>query len=307
MKCELVQQEIPLYVYGEMPAPAEEIFEEHINVCLLCEQELKKYRAFSDAITNAVEVPPVWLIAECRQSLSHLTRESPKRTHIQTWKLNWDWIFGSSIAFKVPLGAMALLALGFLVARLMPNVVPSLGSSSDGEIIYAGLISSVRSVQPDSSGHVQIDVDETRRRVISGNVQDSNIQQLLLAALRDESNSGVRVDVMNVLKDQAGTANVRKALLEAVAHDPNPGVRLKALEGLKRFEADPETRKTLSRALLADSNPAVRMQVIDLLTSQKDDSLIGMFQSLVQKDDNSYVVQKCQRALQEQNASIGTF
>ena len=306
MKCELVQREIPLYVYGEMLAPAEEIFEEHINVCLLCEQELKKYRAFSDAITNAVEDPPVWLIAECRQSLSHLTRESPKRTHIQTWKLNWDWIFGSSIAFRVPLGAMTLMALGFLVARLMPNLVPSLGSS-DGGTNHAGLTSSIRSVQPDSSGHVQIDVDETRRRVISGSVQNSEIQQLLLAALRDESNSGVRVDVMNVLKDQAGTANVRKALLEAVTHDPNPGVRLKALEGLKRFEGDPETRKTLSRALLADSNPAVRMQVIDLLTSQKDDSLIGVFQSLVQKDDNSYVVQKCQRALREQNASIGTF
>jgi hypothetical protein len=76
---------------------------------------------------------------------------------------------------------------------------------------------------------------------------------------------------------------------------------------LKPLAGDPQVRKTLARVLLADDNPAVRMQVVDLLVSHRDDSMVGVLQNLVQKEDNNYVRLKCEKALKDMNASIGTF
>jgi hypothetical protein len=168
------------------------------------------------------------------------------------------------------------------------------------------VFSTVRSVQPDNAGRVQISFDETRRKVVEGRMDDAAIQRLLLAASREE-NPAVRVESVDILKSSAGSSQVRDALLNALAHDPIASVRLKALEGLKPISTDPEVRKTLSQALMTDDNAAVRMQVVDLLVAHRDDSMVGMLQSLMQHEDNGYVRLKCEKALKEMNASIGTF
>jgi hypothetical protein len=112
---------------------------------------------------------------------------------------------------------------------------------------------------------------------------------------------------VGLLTSRADSGEVRDALLNAVAHDSNAGVRLKALDGLKPLAGDPQVRRTLAQVLLADDNPAVRMQVVDLLVSHRDDSMVGVLQNLVQKEDNNYVRLKCEKALKDMNASIGTF
>jgi HEAT repeats len=137
-------------------------------------------------------------------------------------------------------------------------------------------------------------------------MDDQTIQRLLLAAAH-EQDSAVRVESVDVLKNQADSIVVRDALLNRVANDQNPGVRLKALEGLKQFAGDPQVRKTLAQALLTDDNAAVRMQVVDLLVAHRDDSMVGMLQSVMQREDNGYVRLKVEKALKEMNASLGTF
>jgi HEAT repeat protein len=137
-------------------------------------------------------------------------------------------------------------------------------------------------------------------------MDDQNIQQLLLAAARAE-NAAVRVESVGVLKDRADSSGVREALLNAAAHDPNPGVRLKAIDGLKAVAGEADVRKVLTQVLLGDDNPAVRMQVVDLLVAQPDDAMVGVLQNLMQKENNSYVRLKSEKALKDMNASIGTF
>jgi HEAT repeat protein len=143
--------------------------------------------------------------------------------------------------------------------------------------------------------------------LITGSLSDGNIERLMLAAARDESNDGLRVESIEILKRRAGSSEVRDALLAALRNDPNPGVRFKALDGLKGMASEPEVRKTLSYVLQNDQNPGVRIQVIDLLTAQQDTELVGMLQHLVTKESNNYVRQRCEKALQELNASVGTF
>jgi HEAT repeat protein len=169
------------------------------------------------------------------------------------------------------------------------------------------LVARVRSVQPDASGRVQISLEEVRNRVVSGRMDDGNIQRLLMAAAREETDPGVRVESVDILKDHAASAEVRAALLNSAAHDGNPGVRMKALEGLKRFAAADDVRKTLAQILLKDDNPGVRIQAIDMLTSHRDAAMVGVLQNMVGKEDNSYVRWRCEKALKEMNASVGTF
>ncbi len=122
-----------------------------------------------------------------------------------------------------------------------------------------------------------------------------------------EDNPAVRVESVGLLKERANSSEVRDILLNALSHDSNAGVRLRALEGLKPLTGDSEVRKTLAKVLLTDDNPAVRMQAVDLLVGSRDRDTVGIFQDVVQREDNNYVRLKVEKALKEMNASIGTF
>jgi hypothetical protein len=200
---------------------------------------------------------------------------------------------------RQPIGAMAMLAIGFFGARLTATRP---ATPTNGDDVFT----TVRSVQPDAAGHVQIAYDETRRNLVRGRVDDPNIQRLMLAGAH-EDNPAVRVEAVDLLRQRAGSTEVRDALLNALAADSNPAVRLKALDGLKPLAADAEVRKSLSRVLLSDDNAAVRMQVVDLLVANRDDRMVGLMQGLVQRESNDSVRLKLEKALKDMNASVGTF
>jgi hypothetical protein len=207
-----------------------------------------------------------------------------------------------------PAGAVALVALGFFAARLTttdtgePLVAPFLGGSS-----VNAATTQVRLVEPAGEGTVRIVVDETRQRELSGSIEDERIRGLLLNALRDPSDAGVRVESVELLKSRQNCEDTKQALLYALANDPNDGVRLKAIEGLRPYAGDPESRRILSRALLHDDNPGVRTTAIELLIQSDEVDVVETLQELLRREDNSYLRLRCQRALQDMNASVETF
>jgi HEAT repeat protein len=162
-------------------------------------------------------------------------------------------------------------------------------------------------VEPNSSGQVQIVVEEVSQKTLSGATQDEKIRRLLLAAAKDASDPGLRVESVDLLKSSSGSVEVRRALIFALQHDSNPGVRLKALEGLRASAGDAETRKALSAVLLNDDNPGVRTQAIDMLVQKKEAGMVGLLQEIMEREDNEYVRLRCQKALHEMKASIDTF
>jgi len=312
MTCDAVTKAIPLYYYGELAPEVEEAVEQHLDQCAGCREELERQKAVAAALDRHQAALPAGLLAECRHELARAVyreeRPAVRRAASDPWSLFREAFLSMwrpGIRFGQPVGAMALVALGFFAARFS-GVWP--GGLQLGSVVPADtMVSSIRSVRPDDGGRVQISLDETRRRVVSGRLDDQNIQRLLLAATREQDNPGVRVESVELLKDRCASAAVRGALLEAVSHDPNPGVRLKALEGLQSFASDPEVRKALAQVLLKDQNSGVRIQVIDLLIKHQDDATVSVLQTLIGKEDNSYVRMRCQNALREMNASVGTF
>jgi hypothetical protein len=316
MNCESVTKLIPLYFYGELPPEEEDRLEQHLDTCASCARQAESQRALSVALDRRAKQPTAALLAECRHDLMRAVYRqeasiprgaafSPRGASVPQRFAAWLPSLGP---WRMPLGASALLALGFVAARL---TTPG-GGPFNLATLTPDVVSSIRSVQPahDGSqpGEVQIVLDETRRRVISGQMNDSNIQRLMLAAAHDENNPGVRWESVDLLKSHSDSSPVRELLLNRVVEDPNPGVRLKALDGLKTYTADPEVRKVLALVLMRDDNSGVRIAAVDALTAHADDNMVGFLQSVVQKeDDNTYVRRRCVKALQDMNASVGTF
>ena len=311
MTCDSVLRAIPLYFYGELSPADEDRLEEHLHTCAACAREMERQRAMAATLDRHQQEIPIALLDDCRADLRAAIQGGAPRAlpapGPSPWKLFLDAVAHSLSGlgrFQQPAGAVTLLAIGFFAARFTGI---GTGNSQLASLVPSDqIVHTIRSVQPDSSGHVQIAFDETRRRTVSGRMDDDNIQHLLLAAARGE-NPALRVESVDLLKNRPASTEVRSALLNAVAHDPNPGVRLKAVEGLKPLAGDADVRKVLAQVLLADDNPAIRMQVVDLLVERHDDDIVGVLQNLMQKEDNSYVRLKSEKALKAMNASIGTF
>ncbi len=295
-------------LYGELSFDDEDAVEVHLDKCAGCRREMAALRKIGSALEmRELDVSP-FLLRQCRQRLQSSLEEERSRSGFGgrvTAALRHAFSGGFRAPRIVrPVSAAALVALGFFGSRLVSNTsVAGLHSAS-----VLDPVARVRYVEPAPGGKVQLVVDETRQRVISGSLDDEQVRRLLLSAAKDSSDPGLRVESVEILKQDCDSNDVRDVLMTALQHDPNPGVRLKALEGLKPYARQPEVRKALAHALLSDDNPGIRTQAIDLLIQNaKEQPLIGLLQELLRKESNSYVRLQCQKALREMKASAETY
>jgi len=303
MNCDEVRSRIPLFLYDELSFEQEEAFEAHLALCAECRGEVSLQTKVHRALDRMELTPPPAMLARCRRDLATRlqsgTGTGRRLPSLRAWLGLGDRSSISRWMWR-PVAALSLLAIGFVSARLLaPN-----GSGISGANPVA---SRVRYVEPEGADRVQLVVEETRQRVLNGRPGDEPIRRLLLAAAKDPSDPGVRVESIDVLRNETNTREVRQALLNAVLHDANAGVRLKAIEGLKPYAGDPETRHTLARVLLNDDNPGVRTQAIDLLTERRESDVVDVLQQLLRKENNGYIRMRSRSALRDMNASEGTF
>ncbi|HXN47546.1 MAG TPA: HEAT repeat domain-containing protein [Bryobacteraceae bacterium] len=305
MNCELAKKNAALFLYGELTIEEEQAFQDHIETCADCGREFETEKRVQAALNrNEVAADPALLARSRRELGLRLENARMRRAGLGAWLRRLSDLRIAVLAR--PAAALALVALGFFGARLAtPKAAPArevagLASAEPGVL-------RVRYLEPGPSGRVQLVVDETRQRTISGTVDDDQIRRLLLAAARESTDAGLRAESMDVLKADRSAGELRPVLLYALQHDSNPGVRLKALDALKPYGTEADVRAALTQVLLTDDNPGVRAQAIDLLVEHKGGMTAGVLQEVVQKENNSYVRLRCQRALEDMNASVGTF
>jgi anti-sigma factor RsiW len=312
MTCMEVRAQFALLLYGELSFDEEDRLETHMDACADCRAALEREKALHAALDGVAIEPPPSLLRECRANLTaRLNSEhGPPQPHITWWDrfatlLTGGLTGGSGMVLR-PAGALALVALGFFGARL--TNVGSIGLSEAG-------MARVRDVRPGANGRVQITLDETRQRIVSGGLDEQPIRELLMEAVRDPNDPGLRADSVDLLNTRVNTpaqsVEIRDALIYTLQNDQNHGVRFKALEGLKAFAHDPEVRSALSQTLLSDDDPGIRTQAIDLLIQGSGENLdrqvIGTLQQLMLHEDNAGVRQRCQRVLASFNASPGIY
>src|SRR5271154_4722238 len=300
MKCDWVRQNILFYVYNELEDDARYEVEQHLARCPDCATELKVTRKFHATLSATVAEPTPNLLAASRMRLQEALESTQQgglwhRLVLEpaTWlrQIRMSPALAAAI-FIVGFGGGIGSTYNFLTNRPptteITNSVPSTQASS----VETSSIAGIRSVtQEPGSNQVSIKYDTVSTQEASGSLNDQRIQQLLLYAARNNYNSGVRMDSVDLLTQAPDDSRVREALMYALQNDTNPGVRLKALDGLSGFvRQEPRGRDSLLHALVNDTNPGVRTEALRMLEPVKaDGSVRGVLMTLAAKDSSQYI------------------
>ncbi len=297
MKCEWVRENITLHVYGELADDARHELEQHVVRCADCAAELKSEQEFHAVLSQdrAAEPTPNLLAASRMRLQEGLETAEPGGF----WRrLVFDpavWL--RQVSFS-PALASVILILGFAggvgtTYRVFgrPSPGPIAGTTATPTPAEAS-ITGIRSITQDpGSDKINIKYDTVSTLETQGSMNDQRIQQLLLFAARNNYNSGVRMDSVDLLTQKPDVSQVRDALIYALRYDTNPGVRLKALDGLGGFvKDDVRVRDVVLEALVNDSNPGVRTEALRLIEPVKaDGSVRGVLMTLSAKDQSQYI------------------
>jgi Putative zinc-finger len=300
MKCEWVRENIVLQVYGELADDARHELEQHVVRCADCAAELKAEQDFHALLAQDRAADPTPnLVAASRMRLQEAL-ETAKQGNVWS-RLAFDpaiWL--RQVRFS-PALASAILIVGFaggvtttyklygtrptttavVQSPSNPNPVPTEASITG--------ISSI--VQQPGTNQISIKYNTVATQEAQGSLNDEKIQQLLLYAARNNYNTGVRVDSVDLLAQKSGDMQVREALMYALQNDTNPGVRLKSLDALGNYvKNDTNVRDAVLRALVNDGNSGVRIEALRLIEPVKaDGSVRGVLMALAAKDTSQYI------------------
>jgi Putative zinc-finger len=295
MKCEWVRENITLHVYGELADDARHELEQHVARCADCAAELKAEQEFHALLSqDRAEEPMPNLLAASRMKLQE-TLETAEQGGF--WRrLAFDpvnWL--RQVRFS-PALASAILILGFAGGMGTSYRVfahPPQGAATVATPVAAeAAITGIQSItQEPGTNKIDIKYNTVSTLETQGSMNDQRIQQLLLFAARNNYNSGVRMDSVDLLTQKPDVSQVRDTLIYALRYDTNPGVRLKALDGLGGFvKNDVRVRDVVLEALVNDSNPGVRTQALRLIEPVKaDGSVRGVLMTLAAKDQSQYI------------------
>jgi hypothetical protein len=298
MKCDWVRQNILFYVYNEVEDDARYEVEQHLARCPECATELKAARKFHATLSGMpVAEPTPNLLAASRMRLQEALETTQPGGFWQrvifepgTWLRQIRMAPAlAAVIFIVGFGGGIGATYNFLANRPSTNDIAINDHSNPVPSVEASSVTGIRSVtQEPGSNQVSIKYDTVLTQEAQGSLNDQRIQQLLLFAARNNYNSGVRMDSVDLLTQSPDDTRVREALMYALQNDSNPGVRLKALDGLSGFvRQDPRVRDGVLRALISDTNSGVRLQALRLVEPMKTDSNVrSVLTRLSQTDEN---------------------
>jgi HEAT repeats/Putative zinc-finger len=308
MECELAQQKIALFAYGELPDDQCPMLESHLSTCKRCEEEFSAVQALQQAMALAPALEPsANLLAQARMQLEEALDNMPRTG----WAMRAQQSFfrGLSGLGRAPIAATALLILGlgsgswtgYHYAANSHRPPPPLPVAVAGSETIASVSSIAR--QPNSE-NVVIHFNRMVPETTQGSLDDPQIRNLLVAAVQSQT-SAVAQNGVNLLAEeceaehQCADGPVRQALLIALHHDKNAHVRLRALKGLKPYVAeDLQVRDGVLEALLTDHDPDVRSQAVELLQPvEADSSVREALHTVASGDDNPFIRTVSQKVL----------
>jgi hypothetical protein len=311
MTCQQVQTNLSLYLYGELDFAQEDGLERHLEGCAFCQRALAREKEWHGAVNAEQQDVPFELLSECRRDLRlALHRDGGVGARRRWWERLFPTGFSATRWSAQIAAASFLVFAGFTAARLMDS--GRLPSFSGGTVAQMGMFDTsnahVRDIQPDGQNGVRIFVDRVQQQEVTGNLDDEKVRRLLLAAMQDPTDPGLRVNSVEILEHETGS-DIRDALINTVRHDSNAAVRIKALEGLGQFASDPGTRGVIEYVLKHDNNADVRSEAIDMLVPADrvvlltPDVLTTLQDILSAEHEDDYVRSRSMQVLRALNAS----
>ncbi|MFB3814446.1 MAG: HEAT repeat domain-containing protein [Terriglobales bacterium] len=302
MNCDWAKANITLYVYDELPDDTRYELDQHLSRCQECAAELKSMSEFKTAMSALpLPEPTANLLAASRMRLQESLESAEQHSRWRRWVLEpaawWRQIrlapAAAALLFIVGFG----LGIGatYRVMGVNGGTTSAPAGAANGtpaaQPAEASVVGIRAITQQPGSNQVDIKYETLVPHTAKGSLDDPRIQQLLLFAARNNTNTGVRVDSVDLLAQNPDDARIREALMYALRYDTNAGVRLKALEGLGPYvKGDIRARDAVLQALMNDDNPGVRTQAIQLLKPVRaDGSVRQVLEHLAQQDQNTSI------------------
>jgi hypothetical protein len=315
MECELAQQKIALFAYGELPDDQCHALEGHLTTCKHCQEEFAAVQALQQAMALApVQEPSANLLAQARLRLEEALDNMPRTSWLM--RAQQSIFRGVSMLGRAPVAASALLVLGLgsggwagyqsaLRSHRPPTELP-------GAIAGPGTIANVSSITREpNTENVEVRFNRLVPETTQGSLDDPQIRQLLLVGAQSQVNPGVAQNSLSLLADECLAGHecsdgpVRKALLVALRYDKSAGVRLRALNGLKPYVAeDMRVRDAVLEALMNDGDATVRSRAIELLQPVEADSSVREVLDTVATEDENPHIRTASREVLDQSPEI---
>lgn len=326
MNCREFEERYWLKLYGEAIPGGESGLTDHLAVCETCQSRKEEIdKTFALLTVREPVTPKQTALSQAREML-RARIQSEGKPKITLVVRDWirDFLVGLSAPRWQPALAFSMLILGLLIGRsaFFPSPLELAESQSllftnpealerqyitDRILDKTSQISDLRikSLEPES-GFVQVNFRGTRDYQLQGNADDEIIRELMAWAIKNEENSGARLQsVQNLAKASALSNEARAALAYALTNDQNDGVRLRALEALAGTPQDPLTEQAILGALLKDPNPAVRIHAIDMLLGRKQTNKTkSLMLNLAEADSNDYVRLRARQAIRESEYNL---
>jgi hypothetical protein len=311
MECELAQQQIALFAYGELPDDQCHALEGHLAACKRCQEEFAAVQALQQAMALApASEPSANLLAQARLRLEEALDSMPRTSWLM--RIEQSMFRGVSMLGRAPVAASALLFLGlgsgswagYQFAARSHRPVAELAGAVEG----AGKIANVSSiVREPNTENVEVHFNRLVPETTQGSLDDPRIRELLLLGTQSQLNPGVAQNSVSLLARECEAGHqctdgpIRKALLVALRYDKDNGVRLNALNGLKPYVAeDMSVRDGVLEALLDDPDPTVRSRAIELLHPvEADSSVREVLHTVASEDDNPHIRTVSQEVLDQ--------
>ncbi len=300
MNCEWVKSNVIDYIYDELADDSRYELEHHVERCTGCAQELESARAFKASLAALPRVEPSPnLLASSRMRLQESLETTEQASGWQRFFDPSAWL--RQVRFSPALAAVILMVgFGVGVATTFNLKNGSDRTTTSGGAPTEATLAGIRSISQDpGTNRVQIQYDQLQRESHEGSLDDPRVQELLLYAARNNPNSGLRLDSIDLLTAKPDDSRVREALMYALRYDRNPGVRLKALECLRPYVAgDVRVRDAVLEALVNDPNSGVRTQAIQSLQPVSADGSVRVaLEGLATRDQNPYIRRESRRVL----------
>jgi hypothetical protein len=332
MDCREFEELYWLKAYGENLAGGDDGFAEHLQNCPSCRQKTEEWdrvrallavRAPEAAKPEALQAARRRLLARLPHAGEYAPKHVPAGVRIKQWLAGLGQIRAPRWEIGLAVGAVAA---GLLLGRLMFHPASPLNTSKFGdqskiqpasylespELDKNQLLEQVLTgnshitdlrIKPsaDQGGLVDVSFKAEKEFTVQGKPNDRLILDLLGWAVKNEQNSGVRLQSVSELAQASKLdARARQVLAYALVNDHNDGVRLKALEALANAAPDQLVEDAILNALLKDPNPAVRIRAIDVLLAggtafKSSPALLAAAQG----DSNDYVRMQAHRAIRE--------
>jgi HEAT repeats/Putative zinc-finger len=311
MNCETVQENLSLYLYGELNFHDEEQFDLHISSCSFCAAALDRERVWHAAALSKSADPSLDLLSSCRHELSR-NLDALKPPQPSRWEQFLETLDIRPSHWTTQLAAASLLlCVGFSVGHLMDHQgVPATGEMSLMTPSASMPVRYIRQAPGGDVDQVEIGVDEIKRHRLLFRRDDPALKPWAIAAVSEADDPSLRLDSIELLSSQP-CSDAKGSLLNAL-RDANSAVRQRAIGALQPCGPDPAVQTSIVQVLATDPNPVLRTQAIQfLLPFAGTVTVRGQFadalQGVAERESDGHLRLRYERVLQEIKASPVTY